>query len=484
MRAVVEMYQQALAALRAGNPTGAEQRLRAILRIQPDHLGALNLLTAALVQLSRYEEAERFALLALQTTATSDVTFYNYGIILKALKRPSEALQQFSRALAINSNVAESWNNRGAVLNELRRHVEALGDFDRAISINPSYAHAFFNKGNTLMALGEQEEALAAYNRAAALEPNFTEAWLCRSRALIEQNLRGDSQIPFVAREHRVQRVSHSIPFLVLHYKPAMERRTYIENEWNKQSGRNNFDIEFVTQHDRDEPHVEASYTYDERKYRESVTDIKDIQVGYWLALHHHRELSFSSCVDLHKSKRTSLDQDFDDYLWLNEGPLSPGDVSLILKHREAWKNIAEGASDWAIIAEDDIIFYPQSLSYLSHLVSDPPKNADYIDIAAGQGFRPRIGNRCINDHFFEMDPPKTRTTCAAIVSRLFAQRLIGLNSPICLGIDWMLNWAFGQLGAKVYWVEPTAFAHGSQINVYPSFRETEDLNSRLSSLP
>jgi len=477
MRAVVEMYQQALAALRAGNPTGAEQPLRAILKINPKHIGALNLLTAALIQLSRYDEAERFAQLALQTNATSDVTFYNYGIILKSLRRPFEALQQFGRALGINPNIAESWNNRGAVLNELRRHVEALSDFDRAISINPNYAEAFFNKGNTLLALGSQEEALTAYNRAVALRPGFTEAWLCRSRAVFELKVRNDpsvssERILAVGGEPWAQPVPRSIPFLILHYKPAMERRSYIQNEWNGQSSRDSFDIQFITQHDREEPHVEASYVYDERKYREAVGDIKDIQVGYWLALHRHKESSFCSCVDLHKLKGTSLDQDFDVFPWLKEGPLSPGDVSLILKHREAWKSVADGDADWAIIAEDDIIFNPHSLSYLIHLISDLPKNAEYIDIAAGQGFRPRIANKCINDHFFEIDPPKTRTTCAAIISRLLAQRLIDLKPPTCLGIDWMLNWAFKQLGTKVYWVEPTVFAHGSQLNVYTSFRE------------
>jgi tetratricopeptide (TPR) repeat protein len=477
MPAEVEMYQQALAALRAGNPTSAEQPLRVILKIQPTHVGALNLLTATLIQLCRFDEAERFAQRALQANATSDVTFYNYGIVLKALKRPSEALQQFSRALAINPNVADSWNNRGAVLNELRRHVEALSDFDRAITINPNYAQAFFNKGNTLIAIGSPEAALVAYDRAVALKPNFTEAWLRRSRALIELKLRDDSSescdhILAVGDKPRAQQVPQPVPFLVLHYNPATERRTYIESEWNKQPSRNRFDIQFITQHDREEPHVQSSYFYNERMYRETIRDIKDIQIGYWLALHRHKESSFSSCVDLHRSKRTSLDQDFEEHSWLNEGPLSPGDVSLVLKHRAAWKNIADGDTDWAIIAEDDIIFNPHSFNYLIRLIKNVPRDAEYVDIAAGQGFRPRIGNRCVNDHFFEIDPPKTRTTCAAIVSRLFARRLIALNSPICLGIDWMLNWTFKQLGTKVYWVEPTVFAHGSQLNVYTSFRE------------
>jgi hypothetical protein len=102
------------------------------------------------------------------------------------------------------------------------------------------------------------------------------------------------------------------------------------------------------------------------------------------------------------------------------------------------------------------------------------PGDVEYADIAGGVGFKPRIGNKRINNYFYEVLPPKTRTTCAAILTKTFAQRLTKLNAPICLGIDWMLNWAFMKLNAKVHWVEPTVFGHGSQMNIYPSIREAE----------
>src|SRR5262249_16573415 len=88
-------------------------------------------------QLGRFEEAERYVRLALEQSATSDATLYNYGIILKALKRPAEALERFNQALAINASVAETWNNRGTVLNELERYQEAISDFDKATSLSP-----------------------------------------------------------------------------------------------------------------------------------------------------------------------------------------------------------------------------------------------------------------------------------------------------------------------------------------------------------
>ena len=66
------------------------------------------------------------------------------------MKRPAEALEQFSQALRINAAIAETWNNRGTVFNDLKRYHEAIADFDKAISINPAYADAFCNKGKSL----------------------------------------------------------------------------------------------------------------------------------------------------------------------------------------------------------------------------------------------------------------------------------------------------------------------------------------------
>src|SRR5262249_528203 len=197
-------------------------------------------------------------------------------------------------------------------------------------------------------------------------------------------------------------------------------------------------------EHDKEEPEVKGSYVYDEAQYREMIEPIKNLQIGYWLALYFYPNTPYQQIVEWYESQKTNLDQDFARCPWLNEGPLSPGDVSLIWKHREAWARIANGQSDYAVLAEDDIIFASQSLKYLIELMENAPRDFEYIDIAGGGGstntgsytaFKPRSGNRRVNNNFYEVIPPKTRTTCAAILSKTFARRLIELNPPICLGI-------------------------------------------------
>lgn len=180
-----ETFRRALSAMQAGDAAAAERLFRRVLQSKPRHTGALNLLSILLAGLGRFAEAERYVQLAAQSGAPSDVTLYNYGLILKALKRPDEALQKFTEAIRINPLAAEAWSGRGAVLSELKRYAEAVADFDRAIAIRPESADAFFNQGNALAELRRYDEALDAYGRALGLRPDdFAEAWLGRSRAL------------------------------------------------------------------------------------------------------------------------------------------------------------------------------------------------------------------------------------------------------------------------------------------------------------
>jgi len=188
-----EMFRQAVSAMRAGNIAGAEHAFRHALQLQPRHIGALNLITVLLTTQGRFEEAEHYATLALNEDTTSDVTFYNYGLILKALKRPDEALERFSQALKINPSIASTWNNRGTIFNDLKRYDDAVGDFDRAIELNPQYAEAFFNKGKSLTLLKRFEEASSAFETTLALRPELAEAWLGRGNVLCERKQYADA---------------------------------------------------------------------------------------------------------------------------------------------------------------------------------------------------------------------------------------------------------------------------------------------------
>ena len=179
---------RAITSLRAGRLDDAEQALRKVLRQQKRHAGALNLLGVLLTRQGRFGEAAKCMEAAIEAGCASDATFYNYGIVLKALGRPANAVDQFTRALATNDTLWDTWNARGAAFNDLRRYADAIADFDRAIALNPKAAAAHSNKGNSLTALREFDDARAAFEIALALNPNLGGAWAGRGRLLFDLN--------------------------------------------------------------------------------------------------------------------------------------------------------------------------------------------------------------------------------------------------------------------------------------------------------
>jgi predicted O-linked N-acetylglucosamine transferase (SPINDLY family) len=151
---------------------------RCFLEVQPQHVGALNLLTIALMNMERFAEAEAFISEAIQLNQESDASFYNYGLILKRLEKPGLALKQFDNALRLNAKIAETWNNRGTVLSDLKRYDDAILDLDQALQLQPNYADAYCNKGKAFINLKHYDDAFLAYERALEIKPDLAAAWL------------------------------------------------------------------------------------------------------------------------------------------------------------------------------------------------------------------------------------------------------------------------------------------------------------------
>ncbi len=211
---------EAIANLQGGRLDLAEQQFSAIVRDQPRHPTALDLLGAVCAQQGRWREAERHLIAAIASGAKLETTFYNYGMVLKALARPAEALAQFDRALAINPRSAEAcfdkamclldlkrydavqplvehalqlnprlveaWTWLGNLSADLEHNDEALMAYDRALQIEPKAADAWLGRGQVLRRLRRHAEALAAYNQALTINPRLTNAWLARGRLFLE----------------------------------------------------------------------------------------------------------------------------------------------------------------------------------------------------------------------------------------------------------------------------------------------------------
>ena len=74
-------FQETLAALNQRRIHDAERLFRELVKAQPKHVAALNLLSVVLMSMERFAEAEEFIERAVKLNQNSDASFYNYGMI-------------------------------------------------------------------------------------------------------------------------------------------------------------------------------------------------------------------------------------------------------------------------------------------------------------------------------------------------------------------------------------------------------------------
>ncbi len=80
--------------------------------------------------------------------------YYNRGTELGQLKRYKEAIDDFSRAIAIHPSDI-MYGNRATAYFFIGDYQQSLRDFDRAIKINPDNANAYYGRAMTYRALGD-----------------------------------------------------------------------------------------------------------------------------------------------------------------------------------------------------------------------------------------------------------------------------------------------------------------------------------------
>jgi tetratricopeptide (TPR) repeat protein len=85
------------------------------------------------------------------------------------------ALQCYSRAASLEP-YADVYNNRGWIYYALQNYQAAIDDFDRAIELDTTNSQFFFGRGMTYMALMKHELAGVDFVKAASITPGYVDA--------------------------------------------------------------------------------------------------------------------------------------------------------------------------------------------------------------------------------------------------------------------------------------------------------------------
>ena len=179
-------FKEGFALHQQGKLAEAERAYQAVLRQQPNHFDALQLLGLIAVQTRRLQRGVELLKRAIRLNGKIATVHSNLGSALRDLKHPEEAVASYDKAIALKPDYAEAYSNRGNALLDLKCPEEAVASYDKAIALKPDYAEAYCNRGNVLLDLKRPEEAVASYGNAIALKPDYAEAYCNRGNVLLD----------------------------------------------------------------------------------------------------------------------------------------------------------------------------------------------------------------------------------------------------------------------------------------------------------
>lgn len=94
------------------------------------------------------------------------------GMTLQQQQEYSQAISQFTKAIALKPDLSEAYLKRGLSYHALGDIGSAISDFNRVIELNPEQLQAIYYRGALLSYMGDYEKAIADFSK--LIEANAT----------------------------------------------------------------------------------------------------------------------------------------------------------------------------------------------------------------------------------------------------------------------------------------------------------------------
>ncbi len=114
---------------------------------------------------------------ALRINSNSAETHNALGTALAKQGKLDAAMEQYEMALRIKPGFADAHSNRGIALARQGKTQEAYNEFQKALELDPENPEIQYNFGFTLSNQGRLDEAISYFRKATALKPDYAEAY-------------------------------------------------------------------------------------------------------------------------------------------------------------------------------------------------------------------------------------------------------------------------------------------------------------------
>ncbi len=180
------LIERALHQFQTGQFDGAAKACRRVLKANPRHVDALNLLGVVSFKAGDAGRAVENLQKALALDPVNPEIHKNLGFALRDLGRHKEAAESFGRALELDSQDVVAAFQLGVALAEGGDHGEAASLFAQIVTQYPDNGLAWYNHANARRHVGNFDSAATSYARAAELLPNDARVYQGWGLALYE----------------------------------------------------------------------------------------------------------------------------------------------------------------------------------------------------------------------------------------------------------------------------------------------------------
>lgn len=147
-----------------------------VLKLMPNHVGALHHVGIVAFQFGNYHIAAGFLRSAINIDSAVPAMHCDLGNAYKELGQNDDALQAYADVLALDASHLDANFNRAITLHELQRYDEALEAYAQIISYHGEDAALLNNIGMILYCQAHHEQALSSLDRALAIDAGYLDA--------------------------------------------------------------------------------------------------------------------------------------------------------------------------------------------------------------------------------------------------------------------------------------------------------------------
>jgi tetratricopeptide (TPR) repeat protein len=177
-------YAEASIDLDLAHPDAAILHLRRAIQSNPNFVAAQQDLTAALIQLGRWQEASQILGPLVQAHPDSAQLAYMDALVLENTHHAAAAEAEAHRAIGLNPKLAEAYVALGVSQALQSRHADAVKSLEQAVALQPANFDAQFYRGRERYALNDAAGAAQSLRSAVQIRPNDAEARFLLGTAL------------------------------------------------------------------------------------------------------------------------------------------------------------------------------------------------------------------------------------------------------------------------------------------------------------